>query len=175
MGSHERLSADSVDQRECLEKTNFARDRLLEGARDHLQALCDETKILTETEILRPEFPISLQRLLFSDAKFVKAMLTLFFAILRFLILKQRHFKFAKLPDTDTDSFFPRPNFLPLMTDTESVFQSNFFYRYSDPQKLAKVLKPRGKKPRCHTLLSGLGRPEFPISIQRLLFLKLNF
>ena len=42
VGSHERLSANSVNQRECLEKTNFARDRLLEGARDHLQALCDQ-------------------------------------------------------------------------------------------------------------------------------------
>ena len=128
VGSHERLSADSVDQRECLEKTNLARDRLLEGARDHLQALCDETKILTETKILRPEFPISIQKLLFSDA--FDSDVDIFSAILRFLVLKQRHFKFAKLPDTNTDSFFPRPNFLPLMTDTETIFQSNFLYRY---------------------------------------------
>ena len=84
VGSHERLSADSVDQRECLEKTNFARDRLLEGARDHLQALCDETKILTETNNLRPKFPISIQKLLFSDAKFLIAMLTFFLQFLDF-------------------------------------------------------------------------------------------
>ena len=86
VGSHERLSADSVDQRECLQKTNLARDRLLEGARDHLQALCDETKILKETKILRPEFPISIQRLLFSDAKFLIAMLTFF---LQFAVKKR--------------------------------------------------------------------------------------
>ena len=35
VGSHERLSADSVDQRECLEEANFARDCLLEGAGEH--------------------------------------------------------------------------------------------------------------------------------------------
>ena len=38
------------------------------------------------------------------------------------------------------------------MTDTETIFQSNFLYRYWDPQKLAKVLKLRGIKSQDVTL-----------------------
>ena len=115
------------------------------------------TKILTETKILRPEFPISIQRLSFSDAKFLIAMLTFFLQFLDFWYWNK---------DTSNLPNYSIPTLTLSFQDqvfchwwlTLRLFSKAIFKPILKPSKIGKSFNiERYKKPRCHTLLSGLG------------------
>ena len=93
-------------------------------------SLCDETKILTDTETEtfypRQIFPIPIPRLFFRDQ-----------------IIRDRYrdfFSETKFSNTDTETFLTRPNFsIPI---PRLFFRDqNFWYRYRDSQKIVTGLE----------------------------------